>query len=332
MKDEDKDGFYNDDYVCFSVVIPLYNKEGYIASCLQSVFNQTLRPSEVIVVNDGSTDDSLSVASSFLRRFGSILKIIDKPNTGVSDSRNVGVQAASNQWVALIDADDLWSNSHLKLLGELIREKDGGVLYSSSSIEFIDEEKVILTSKLICPESSPVETWEGYLSSPNRKKFDVNSSSVCIDKNLFSRLGGFSKVSSGEDVELWVKYSVHGKTFMHSGVTAFYRRNVKGSLSVIARKGCSLENYSPTPAMRYLHLILTGEGREDISVKSVAEIRQYLKCRLMTGVKVIAANQGLLALLEYRRTPFYRMYGPSLFEIFFEAISLWFSKNMKYEK
>jgi glycosyltransferase involved in cell wall biosynthesis len=91
-----------------SVVIPAYQAERFIAATLASVFGQTLRPSEVIVVDDGSTDGTARLAAA------SGATVISQENGGVARARNTGVQAARNEWVAFLDADDLWETNKLE--------------------------------------------------------------------------------------------------------------------------------------------------------------------------------------------------------------------------
>lgn len=97
-----------------SVVVPCYNGEAYLERTLQSALDQTLPPREVIVVDDGSTDGSATVA----QRFGSLVKVIRQENAGESRARNVGIEASSGDWVALLDADDVWEPTKLERQAE----------------------------------------------------------------------------------------------------------------------------------------------------------------------------------------------------------------------
>lgn len=93
-----------------SLIIPVYNKERFIDKCFESVLEQTIDRSllEVVVVNDGSTDDSLAVCERFAAQ-NPFLRVIDKPNGGVSSARNAGIRAAKGEYLAFLDADD-WLN------------------------------------------------------------------------------------------------------------------------------------------------------------------------------------------------------------------------------
>ena len=91
--------------VKISVIIPVYNVEKYLSSCLTSCINQTLYDVEFICVNDGSTDNSLKILEQFAQ-IDPRIKIIDQPNSGVSSARNAGLDAANGEFIMFLDADD----------------------------------------------------------------------------------------------------------------------------------------------------------------------------------------------------------------------------------
>ena len=93
-----------------SVIIPVYNGGRHLRAALESVFAQTYRPIEVIVVDDGSTDDSGAVAQSFPD-----VRYINQSNQGVATARNNGIEAARGEFLAFLDQDDLWTPDKLKL-------------------------------------------------------------------------------------------------------------------------------------------------------------------------------------------------------------------------
>lgn len=93
-----------------SVIIPVYNSSHSIERCLKSVLNQTSKSSlQIIVINDGSTDDTVDIVRRFIEREDvDNIEIIDKPNGGAASARNVGLMAAKGDWIALLDSDDEW--------------------------------------------------------------------------------------------------------------------------------------------------------------------------------------------------------------------------------
>ncbi|TWP22554.1 glycosyltransferase [Apibacter muscae] len=92
-----------------SVIIPVYNVEIYLTKCLNSIISQTLKEIEIICVNDGSTDNSLSILKKFESEYSNI-KIINKKNGGLSDARNTGIKNASGEYLAFVDSDDWIDN------------------------------------------------------------------------------------------------------------------------------------------------------------------------------------------------------------------------------
>jgi glycosyltransferase involved in cell wall biosynthesis len=104
-----------------SVVLPCYNRGPLLARAVESVLAQTFQPSEIIVVDDGSTDNSKSICDGF----GSRLTYVFQKNAGASVARNTGVERASHAWVAFLDSDDYWTPKHLEKMAAAIVETDG---------------------------------------------------------------------------------------------------------------------------------------------------------------------------------------------------------------
>ena len=118
-----------------SVVIPVYNKEKFIENTIYSVLNQTLSDFELIIVDDSSTDKSLSIIDSIKDKR---IKTYSIKNSGVSKSRNYGVEKSSSNLIAFLDADDLWKNNHLEQLYKLYLENPNCGMYAMSYIKNIN--------------------------------------------------------------------------------------------------------------------------------------------------------------------------------------------------
>lgn len=93
-----------------SVVIPCYNAEAFLKETLESIFEQTITPREIILIDDGSTDASVEIAAGY----GDRVCVIQQPNQGESVARNRGIDQACGEWIALLDADDLWEPTKLE--------------------------------------------------------------------------------------------------------------------------------------------------------------------------------------------------------------------------
>ena len=89
-----------------SIIVPVYNVERYVEKCLQTLINQTLKDIEIIVVNDGSTDNSRNIINEYAGNFPNLIKCYDKENGGLSDARNYGMQFARGDYIAFLDSDD----------------------------------------------------------------------------------------------------------------------------------------------------------------------------------------------------------------------------------
>lgn len=109
-----------------SIILPVYNAEKYLADTLDSVLSQTFTSFEIIAVNDGSTDGSLRLLNIYAKRDNRI-KIIDKPNTGVSDTRNVAIKAAKGEYLAFLDSDDVYAQNYLKRMYGAIEDSGADV-------------------------------------------------------------------------------------------------------------------------------------------------------------------------------------------------------------
>ena len=89
-----------------SVIVPVYNVENYLEKCLNSLVNQTLEEIEILVINDGSTDDSQKIIDEFQKKFPQKIKAFSKENGGLSDARNFGIDRATGEFLAFVDSDD----------------------------------------------------------------------------------------------------------------------------------------------------------------------------------------------------------------------------------
>ena len=115
-----------------SIIIPLYNKAQSITHTLDSVLAQTYTDYEVIIVNDGSTDDSGEVVEQYIKnhpQLQSIIHLINKANGGVSSARNAGIRAARTEFVALLDGDDIWDSLFLEEQVRLIQDFPNAGIY-----------------------------------------------------------------------------------------------------------------------------------------------------------------------------------------------------------
>ena len=116
-----------------SVIIPVYNKEKYIAASLRSVLDQSFRDIEVIIVNDGSTDGSLEIIHRFSEA-DTRIRVFDVPNGGVSSARNIGLEHATGNWIQFLDADDILESDYLQSAIQILNAENADILFSGFTI------------------------------------------------------------------------------------------------------------------------------------------------------------------------------------------------------
>lgn len=121
-----------------SIIVPLYNKSKYISSTLDSIKKQKFRNFEVIIVNDGSTDNSLEIVRENIEGDARFL-IVDIQNSGVSNARNTGMKYAKGEWIQFLDGDDLIDEKYLESVIELVEGKDIDIVFTNFLM--IDENK-----------------------------------------------------------------------------------------------------------------------------------------------------------------------------------------------
>ena len=224
----------------FSVIIPLYNKAPYIRKALESVFAQTYTDYELIVVDDGSTDESASIVEELLaspksspkvkdlnteENFPSLQggvggRLIRQANSGVSAARNNGVAQASGDYIAFLDADDWWESTYLERMAQLIEDYPDAGLYACNYYYHKDGKNII-----------KVDIPTGYFNYP-RAYFEnfampVTSISVAIPKKVYDLVGGFPlDIKLGEDFLLWVKIALQYKVAFLNEPLAYYNNTL----------------------------------------------------------------------------------------------------------
>lgn len=200
-----------------SVVIPLYNKEGQIAHTLQSVFTQTFQNFEIVIVDDGSTDNSVEEVEKF---DDSRIRLIHQTNAGVSAARNRGIEEASGELIAFLDADDVWMPEYLATQYGLYQKYPECSVYACN-YEFRDSEGKV-TPTII--RKLPFEGEDGILSNyfevASCSHPPICSISIMVKKTAIQAIGGFPLgIKSGEDLLTWARLAV-------SGVIAYSRKSL----------------------------------------------------------------------------------------------------------
>ena len=189
-----------------SVVIPLYNKESSIRRTLESVFSQTYQHFEIIIVDDGSTDNSSAVIEAYN---DSRICLIKQKNAGVSSARNKGIKYSKGDYIAFLDADDEWDNDYLERQIELIGNFPECALFSINyRIKYIDGKvEPTIINDLRFQISTGI--MDNYFAVASKSNCPIWTSSVVIRKKALLAIGGFPiGITSGEDLLTWAKLAV----------------------------------------------------------------------------------------------------------------------------
>ena len=195
-----------------SVIMPAYNAARFVGETIESVLAQTHRPEEIIVVDDGSSDNTLDVLASY----GATVRVLQQSNGGPTAARNAGVAIARGEWLAFLDADDLWMPSKLERQLELAQQSAAALIYT---------DRVNLGERGDLPkiQSDIQPLYEGdvfldLLLLGNH----ITLSSVLIRAQVFRSLGGFLLPTVAEDWELWMRVAEeHRIAVCHEPLVAY---------------------------------------------------------------------------------------------------------------
>jgi len=194
----------------FSVIMPVYNTERYVSDAIRSVVFQTERDLELIIIDDGSTDDSLKVLLNWAAQDDRI-KLVSRSNSGVSATRNLAANMAWGKWLAFIDSDDVWHPNKLERHRDL-HQGNASLGASYARIAFIPatvESKVSIRTQSTVP-ATPLTKEQMLGENPI-----CTTSNLVVARTLFNRLGGFDETMSfAEDQEFALRLIASGHSIM----------------------------------------------------------------------------------------------------------------------
>ena len=226
----------------FSIIIPLYNKAEYISKAIYSVIYQTFQTFEIIIVNDGSTDESLANLQLIINNLQITnnesfkqIKVIHQKNQGVSTARNNGVLAANYDYIAFLDADDWWEPTYLEEMKSLIAEFPKAGIYGSSYYK-VKSRKQIQAN--IGVENGFVRGLINYCQVYSKTLYmPLWTGATVIKKTIFDSEHGFkSTLKLGEDFDLWVRVAIKYPIAFLNKPLANYNQDVELQHRAIGEK------------------------------------------------------------------------------------------------
>lgn len=204
-----------------SVIMPVFNGAATIAAAINSVLAQSYQRLELIVVNDGSTDSTLSIISSI---GDPRLRIVNQLNGGVSAARNTGLRNAQGAYIAFIDADDVWRHDKLE------RQRNALLADRAADVAYCWVDYVDMSGNILHPDGRPVFAGHVY-DRMIAHNFVHSGSNLMITRAAFSRCGGFCELFNAfEDWEFQLRLAKHCQFVCVPSAMVFYRMR-KSSLT-----------------------------------------------------------------------------------------------------
>lgn len=209
-----------------SVIIPNYNRAEIVGDTVENMLRQSLAPHEVIVIDDGSTDDSVEV----LRSFGDRITLIQQPNQGPGAARNAGLKLATGEFVQFMDSDDLLSLNKLKVQAQALMEHSADIVYGPwlkawMNNRCIRPENVVLQQRPLPANRQPLH-W--FLTC-----WSMVFQQCLIRRTALAKVGGYRQdMRLYEDGDLFVRLLLSGATLVHEADSlTFYRLENYGKLT-----------------------------------------------------------------------------------------------------
>lgn len=216
----------------FSVVMPLHNKAEHVAAAIRSVFSQSRPPLEIIVIDDCSTDGSRKIAEAF---FGGRLRLLDRdrPGPGGYAARNLGIREAKGDWIAFLDADDLWHEDHLAVLARGIAKapEAGAAATRFDHVFDTHRQPQRIARRLekggVLDFAQFLESWLEVRECPMWTGAIALRRDVLMDAGLFPE----GRARRGGDKDLWLRAMRRSKLVYEPVFTADFSRDSSNKVS-----------------------------------------------------------------------------------------------------
>lgn len=186
-----------------SVIMPVYNGENFLKEAIESVIAQTYTDWELIIINDGSTDKTEEIIQDFLT--DKRLKYLFQENQGVAKARNNGVKKCQGEYLAFLDADDIWLSEKLEFQMKVVKRSIEPI-FVCTNFFYINNNGEIKGELF----SKNIKSYQGFVQKMLLTRNIISTSSVLMPKDIFLKLNGFNekiKIKVGEDYEFWLRVS-----------------------------------------------------------------------------------------------------------------------------
>jgi len=253
-----------------SVIIPYFNRESTIVRAVNSVINQSYKDIEIILVDDASTDKSLSVVRKISKTDKRILSLSLQKNSGVSEARNYGVSKSKGEYLAFLDSDDYWYKDHLRLLMNLLTNyRNCDFVYSVGNLQS-NNLKGVLSKRFSLTNYHPRERFyiNGYLS---------HSIGFIVSRVIFDKVGGWTKSSGcADDDAFTINVLKYTKCIYFPFPTFRIYSNQHGATQITSKKfSCALDTFK-------FHSSLAFRSQEKLQYRVrlmiiISSVKRFLK-------------------------------------------------------
>lgn len=208
-----------------SVIMPCYNAEPYLEEAVSSVMGQSYSNTELILIDDGSTDQSISIAERLMRTHPDRIRLLKQPNLGPYPARNLGLQHARGEFIAFLDADDWWSLDCLEKLHATLVRSDAVLAYCGwQNVNALDRSN----DPYVPADYEHSDKAELFLSAASRWPIHA----ALTRSETLRAAGGFdTEWHTCMDYDLWLRICVTNRIVLVPEVMAFYRHKVSGQIT-----------------------------------------------------------------------------------------------------
>ncbi|QZY86425.1 glycosyltransferase family 2 protein [Exiguobacterium acetylicum] len=269
----------------FSVIIPLYNKRNHIKETISSVIQQSFEDFELIIVDDGSTDDGLELVNTFS---DNRIKIFEQKNSGVSVARNLGINKSSGEFICFLDADDLWNHDYLHEINKLT------MMFNESDI-FVTAYKVDLPNNKVNYSKGNLESNKygisNYWSEINNKYEFVWTSATTVRKRALKESGLFKPGENiGQDLHFFSKLArINSRVAFTEKVCVTYNRMAENN----ARTRIKLA-YAPA----YMEVLKEEINNSSRSKKELSNIKSKFDFKMIAYIYTMCLSGDRLKARE----------------------------------
>ena len=282
----------------FSVIIPLYNKAPYVAKAIGSVLSQTYSDYEVVVMDDGSYDDSFAVALEAIKGHSNS-RLYRQNNQGVSMARNNAVDLSHGQFLCFLDADDWWEPTFLEEMDKFMSEFPDAGIYGSNYIIINETRRKTRVASVGVDEGFE----KGYINYcqvyAKTMYMPLWTGAVCIPRSVFAEMHGFPQgIKLGEDFLLWIRIALKYKAAFLNKPLAYYNQDIEG-----ANRGVG-KLYQPQEHMLWNLDFLEEEEKIDFDYKQLVDnLRTFCLMPYLVSKEYCSDAQRELDKVDWNRQP-----------------------------